>query len=153
MFRKTYDYPAQRQTAAIPDVVHTEAQPRLEGVRVLVADDERDARQMIAMALEHCGARVQTAFSADEASTLAGRQKFDVIVSDLAMPNGDGFSLIRRLRMRGDKTPAIALSAMRGPDIEREVIEAGFSQHVDKPIEMSYLAAAVADVVLKTKSQ
>lgn len=152
MFRKTYEFPAQRQVAAIPDTIVTDIKPSLQGVRVLVADDERDARQMIALALETCGARVQTAYSADEASSLAIRNKFDVIVTDLAMPNGDGFSLIRRLRMRGDKTPAIALSAMRGADIEKEVQEAGFVQHVDKPIEMSYLTAAVADVVFKAKS-
>jgi CheY-like chemotaxis protein len=153
MFRKTYEFPAQRQTAAIPDLVTITAHPNLEGTRILVADDERDARQMIQLALESCGAKVHAAYSADEAASLAGKYKFDVIVTDLAMPGGDGFSLLRRLRLRGDRTPAIALSAMRGSDIEKEVSEAGFIQHVDKPIEMSYLASAVADVIRTGKKE
>jgi CheY-like chemotaxis protein len=102
---------------------------------------------MIQAALEASGARVSTAYNADDAVALAGKQKFDVILSDLAMPGGDGFSLLRRLRLRGDRTPAIALSSLRGPDVEKEVRDAGFVQHLDKPIEILYLTSAVADVV------
>lgn len=147
MFHKNYEYPVQRADAAIRDLVPIEEHAVLTGARVLIADDERDAREMLSLALECCGAQVATAFSAEEAASLASRQKFDLIITDLAMPGGDGFSLLRRLRLRGDRTPAIALSAMRGHAIEMEVREAGFVQHVDKPIEMSFLAAAAADAI------
>lgn len=147
MFRKNYEYPQHRETAATADFVKTQVHPHLEGVSVLVTDDERDARQMLAQSLENCGATVMTAYNVDDAMALVGKNKFDIIVSDLAMPGGDGFSLVRRLRLRGDRTPVIALSAMRGPNIEKEVKDAGFAQHVDKPIELSYLTSAVADVV------
>lgn len=153
MFRKNYEYPQHREPAATPDMVPIAAHPQLEGVKVLVADDERDARQMLQMALEACGASVMTAYNVDEAVGLAAKHSFDIVVSDLAMPGGDGFSLVRRLRLRGDKTPVIALSAMRGPNIEKEVREAGFAQHVDKPIELSYLTSAVADTVRLTRER
>ena len=146
MFRRNYEHPEHREPAAVPDSIPSDADPHLQGLRILVADDERDARQMIRLALETHGASVMTAYNVDDAVAMTGKNHFDVIVSDLAMPGGDGFSLVRRLRLRGDRTPVIALSAMRGLDIEKEVREAGFAQHVDKPIELTYLASAVADV-------
>lgn len=151
MFRKNFESAAHYESATVPDVVPTDAHPNLQGIRVLVADDERDARQLIATALECCGAKVATAFCADDASAQAFRQKFDVIISDLAMPGGDGISLVKRLRLRGDRTPAIALSAMRGETVEKAVRDAGFTQHVDKPVELTFLAAAVADVVWRSR--
>lgn len=153
MFRKTYENPANRQIAMVADAVPIPRLPDLEGTRILVTDDERDARQMIAMALQNCGATVMAASSADDAVALAGKHNFDALVTDLAMPNGDGFSLIRALRLRGKKMPAIALSAMRGYEVEKEVHDAGFALHVDKPIELTYLTAAVADVIWNSKEK
>ena len=153
MFRKTYENPLQRQVAAVPDAVPTHSPADLEGAHVLVADDERDARALIAMALQGCGALVETAHSAEVAVSLASKTDFDAVVTDLAMPGGDGFSLLRALRMRGRKMPVIALSAMRGGDIEQQVHDAGFALHVDKPIELSYLTAAVADVIWNAKNR
>ncbi|HEX9995736.1 MAG TPA: response regulator [Abditibacterium sp.] len=153
MFRKTYETPLQRQIAAVPDANPVPAPASLEGMRVLVADDERDARAMISMALQNCGAVVETAHSVDDAVNLASKVDFDAVVTDLAMPGGDGFSLLRALRLRGRKMPVIALSAMRGSDVEKQVHEAGFALHVDKPIELSYLTAAVADVVYNSKNR
>jgi CheY-like chemotaxis protein len=153
MFRKHYDNPDIRQTAAIPDAVPIAAHANLTGARVLVADDERDARSMISLALQSCGATVETAHTAEAAVALASKYDFDAVVSDLAMPGGDGFSLLRALRLRGKKMPVIALSAMRGPEVEKEVKDAGFALHVDKPIELSYLTAAVADVIWNAKNK
>ncbi|RYG69659.1 response regulator [bacterium] len=153
MFRKTYENPAYRQIAMVADAVPIPRQPDLEGARILVADDERDARQMIAMALQNCGATVYAASSADEAVNLAMKHEFDVLVTDLAMPGGDGFSLLRALRLRTKRMPAIALSAMRGQEVEKDVHDAGFALHVDKPIELTYLTAAVADVIWNAKEK
>lgn len=153
MFRKTYENPTNRQVAAVPDAVPIATHPNLTGCRILVADDERDARSMISLALQSCGAVVETAHTAEAAVTLAGKYDFDAVVSDLAMPGGDGFSLLRALRLRGKKMPVIALSAMRGEEIEKQVKDAGFALHVDKPIELSYLTAAVADVVWNSKNK
>jgi CheY-like chemotaxis protein len=153
MLRKTYEQPLTPQVATIPDTVQIERTPDLKGVKVLVADDERDARNAIAMALGLCGAQVETAHNADEALSAASRTNFDVVLTDLAMPDGDGFSLLRGLRLRQKKMPVIALSAMRGAQIEKEVKDAGFSLHVDKPIELSYITAAVADMVFWSKNK
>ena len=153
MLRKIYEQAQMPQIATIPDTVPIERQPNLAGVKVLVVDDERDARQALSMALELCGAQVETAHNIEEALGATGRTQFDVILSDLAMPNGDGFAFIRGLRLRGKKMPVIALSAMRGPQIEKEVKDAGFSLHIDKPVELSYIAAAVADMVFWSKNK
>jgi CheY-like chemotaxis protein len=147
MFRKQYDITGHHQPAAVPDEISTPQIPDLNGIKVLVADDERDARSAVATALQMSGAIVGTAHCADAALTLASKHDFDVLVTDLSMPGGDGVSLLKALRLRGKKMPAIALSALRGGNVEKEIREAGFALHVDKPIEVSYLAAAVADVV------
>ena len=153
MFRKQLEYPDHQAPAAIPDLVPIDEQPSLQNARILVVEDEADARQMISLALQGCGAKVETAYNAETAINLTAREKFDAIVTDLAMPGGDGFSLLKRMRFRGDRTPAIVLSAMRGPEIEQQVADAGFAQHIDKPIELSYLTAAVADLVSASKNR
>lgn len=153
MFRKQIEYPDHQAPPTIPDLVPVARQPNLKNARILVVDDEADARQMIALALQGCGAQVETAYNAEVAVNLTAREKFDAIVTDLAMPGGDGFSLLKRIRFRGDHTPAIVLSAMRGPEIECQVADAGFAQHLDKPLELSYLTAAVADLVNATQNR
>ncbi|MBW3636958.1 MAG: response regulator [Armatimonadetes bacterium] len=135
------------RVAAIPDAVPIPQQHTLIGARVLVADDERDARSLISLALQSAGAHVVTAHCASEAVKMALQNDFDILVTDLSMPDGDGFSLLRSLRLRGKKMPAIALSALRGPEIEQKVKDAGFALHLDKPIEVSFLTAAVTDAL------
>lgn len=141
------------KTATVPDAVPIPMQASLIGARVLVADDERDSRSLISLALQSGGANVQTAHSAGEAVEMALKTDFDVLVTDLSMPNGDGFSLLRSLRLRGKKMPAIALSALRGPEIEKQVKDAGFALHLDKPIEVSFLTSAVADVIWNARQK
>ncbi len=155
MFRKQYDITGHHQPAAVPDMIATTQPPDLSGIKVLVADDERDARAAVATALQMNGAIVGTAHCADAAISLASKHDFDVLVTDLSMPGGDGVALLKALRLRGKKMPAIALSALRGGSVEKEVSDAGFALHIDKPIEMTYLAAAVADLVFldRTKPQ
>jgi signal transduction histidine kinase len=120
--------------------------PNLEGIRILVVDDEADAREAIAIVLEQCGASVTTASSVPEAMTGYAGAAFDAIVSDIAMPHEDGFALIARLRERGS-TPALALTAYASADDEQRVLAAGYQAYLTKPIVATDLGDAVARLV------
>jgi len=124
------------------------ALPRLDGVHVLVVDDEADVRKLLGAVMEQCGAEVATAASASDGLRAFERERPDVIVSDIAMPDADGFDLIHGIRAlpveRGGQVPAIALTAYtRRQDAER-VLAAGYQMHVGKPVEPEALARAVA---------
>jgi CheY-like chemotaxis protein len=127
----------------------------LDGVRVLVVDDEADARRMLAKVLERVGARVTTAGSAGEALTALGAataaaESLDVLVSDVGMPEQDGYDLIREVRKRGHQVadlPAVALTAFARKDDVREALEAGFQMHLPKPVDVRDLMAAIAHLV------
>src|SRR5262245_42991852 len=124
------------------------ALPRLDGVHVLVVDDEADVRKLLGAVMEQCGAEVATAASAADGLRVFERERPDVIVSDIAMPDADGFDLIHGIRAlpveRGGQVPAIALTAYtRRQDAER-VLAAGYQMHVGKPVEPEALARAVA---------
>jgi PAS domain S-box-containing protein len=125
---------------------HTDERP-LGHVRVLVVDDEADARDLIAASLVRSGAEVITVGSAGEAIALVERFRPDVLVSDLAMPDTDGFSLIRELRRRetelGRHLPAVALTAYAEKEMGRRALEAGFQVHVAKPFEPQRLVATI----------
>jgi signal transduction histidine kinase len=127
----------------------------LGGIRVLVVDDEPDARELIAYLLETCGMKVQVAGSAAEALALLASDLPDVVVSDIGMPDEDGYSLIRSIRTlpRDDQKgiPAIALTAYaRNEDRTRALVE-GFNVYMSKPVEPATLAAAVAELAGPTR--
>jgi signal transduction histidine kinase len=122
----------------------------LDGIRVLVVDDDEDSRDLIACVLAEQGATVASASSADEAMRQLANGVPDVLLSDIGMPDVDGYSLLRRIRSmpvdRGGETPAIALTAYaRAVDAER-AFSAGFQAHVTKPIDHEVLTAVVADL-------
>ncbi len=121
--------------------------PRLDGLSVLVVDNEPDARDLVAAALRLHGARVVTAASADEALAALERESPDVLVSDIGMPDTDGYELVRRVRAlpagRGAVRAAALTAYDRGGDRER-ALAAGFDAHIGKPVEPAVLAAAVA---------
>jgi CheY-like chemotaxis protein len=123
--------------------------PSIAGLRLLVIDDEPDSRRTIAAILEQYGAIVTTAASVKEGLTLSARQSFDVLLCDIAMPEQDGYSLIRRIRSLPDdksRTPAVALTAYGRPS-EREIALAeGFDEYLKKPVEPEDLISLVADV-------
>jgi signal transduction histidine kinase/CheY-like chemotaxis protein len=124
--------------------------PELNGVHVLVVDDEADARELISEMLESCKARVTTAASAEEAMARIRDVRPDVIVSDIAMPGEDGYDLIRRLRTLpeacGRRTPAVALPAYtRFADRTRALV-AGCNMHVPKPVEPTELIAVLSSL-------
>jgi|GEM_PF-4469990 len=126
---------------------------RLDGLRVLVVDDESDAREVIAMLLTHAGAIVTTASSAAEALQLLSTAKPVVLVSDLGMPDQDGFDLIRQVRARGYQAgdlPSVALTAFVQKDDQRRAIMAGFQVHVPKPVDPHDLTSAIASLAGRT---
>jgi CheY-like chemotaxis protein len=117
---------------------------------LLVVDDEEDALALVSRVLTVNGAQVHAANSAREALAMLGSLKPDVIVSDIGMPDEDGYSLVRKIRAlpaeHGGKTPAIALTAYaRAEDAER-AFAAGYQLHISKPVDPAHLAAMVARV-------
>jgi PAS domain S-box-containing protein len=122
----------------------------LAGVKVLIVDDQPDARDLIERVLRDCGAAVFAAASADEAIAFVEAERPHVLVSDLGMPEVDGFELLRRVRglgpVRGGALPAIALTAFARSQDRTRALRAGFLAHVTKPVELSELVATVAAV-------
>jgi CheY-like chemotaxis protein len=120
------------------------------GIRILVVDDQPDARALVARVLADCNAEVVTAASADEALALIESERPHVMVSDIGMPGMDGYELLRRVRAlgeeRGGKVPAIALTAFARSEDRTRALRAGFLVHVSKPVEPSELIATVASV-------
>ena len=123
----------------------------LSGVRILVVDDEADGRELVKRVLVDCGATVFTAGAADEALSLVEREQPQVLVSDIGMPQVDGFELLRRVRAlgpaKGGAVPAIALTAFARAEDRTQALHAGFAVYVAKPVEPSELVATVASVV------
>jgi PAS domain S-box-containing protein len=149
---RTSDF--QRSSAPprrIPSESRLEAPPQaLRGLRVLVVDDDEDARTLVKAVLEACGSAVRTASSAAEGMSAIARETPDVLISDIGMPGEDGYDLIRRVRAlpssRGGDIPAAALTAFARAEDRRRVLSAGYSTHIPKPVEPAELVAAVASL-------
>jgi PAS domain S-box-containing protein len=122
----------------------------LVGLRVLVVDDDADARQVVSMALTCCGARTEAAGSAREALQMMDDFRPDVLVSDISMPGEDGYSLIRRVRAMAahglGNVPAVALTGLADNGERDRALMAGFQQFVPKPVEADALAEVVRSV-------
>jgi PAS domain S-box-containing protein len=122
----------------------------LAGLKVLVVDDQPDARELIKRVLEDCGAEVFVAGSAAAALAALPGWRPDVLVSDIGMPDTDGYELLRRIRAlgveRGGKIPAIALTAFARSEDRTRALRAGFVVHVAKPVDPAELVATVASV-------
>jgi signal transduction histidine kinase/ActR/RegA family two-component response regulator len=131
--------------------------PDLSGIKVLVVDDQPDARDMIKRVLEDCDADVVTAGSAAEALRAVEEGRPDVLVSDIGMPDVDGYELLRRIRALGPPPgghlPAIALTAFARSEDRTRALRAGFLAHLSKPVEPSELLATVASVVGRAGDQ
>ncbi len=124
--------------------------PQLSGLRILVVDDQPDARSFLGTLLQAQGATVCAAASTAEAIQTFARERPDVIVSDIAMPGEDGYDLIRRLRafpaLEGGLTPAVALTAYVRDEDVAAALHAGYQRHVRKPVIVSELIGAVAEL-------
>jgi CheY-like chemotaxis protein len=129
---------------------------RLEGVRVLVVDDVRAVREVVASILSHDGAKVTAVGSAEEALDALQGERPDVLLSDLAMPGKGGYWLIGQVRAlppeRGGVTPAVALTAFAGPEHRASVLRAGFQLHVEKPVALDDLIEAVSMLALRKRA-
>ena len=127
----------------------------LSGIKVLVVDDEPDARQLVRRVLRECGAEVAVAESAGEAMKLVESFRPDILVSDIGMPEQDGYDFIRQVRGRlAAKTlPAVALTAFARSEDRKRALLAGFQTHVAKPVDPAELVAVVASLVERTGGQ
>lgn len=130
--------------------------PELQGLRVLVVDDEPDARDLVMAVLADCGALVTTAPSVAVAMSALEQEVPDVLLSDIGMPVEDGYSLIARIRAmprsRGGSTPAACLTGYTTFEDRRRALTAGFNMHLAKPIEPSELIAVVANLSRMAKA-
>jgi len=128
--------------------------PELDGLRVLVVDDEADTSDLLQVILEGCGVQVKTASSAAAALEAIATEPFDVLISDIGMPDEDGYSMIAKVRAlgeeRGGKIPAAALTAYASEEDRIRVLRSGFQIHVPKPISPSELIAVVANLAGRT---
>jgi signal transduction histidine kinase/ActR/RegA family two-component response regulator len=141
---------ASRQPAASSA---TNVVPQLGHIRVLVVDDERDARELLIAALNQAGADASSVASAEQALQLllgASDRKPQVLIADIGMPGASGYDLVRRLRIgetAGARVPALAVTAYAAADDRRRAMEAGFDGHLAKPITPEALIAAVQLVI------
>jgi PAS domain S-box-containing protein len=124
---------------------------RLDGVKVLIVEDQADTRELLGSMLQVCGASVVTVSSAAEALELFPLLRPDLLVSDIAMPSADGYDLIESIRRlpedRGGGIPAIALTAYAREEDRVRVVEAGFQLHLPKPVDSAALVSAIAKLV------
>lgn len=116
-------------------------------MRILLVEDHGDTSRVMQRFLAAEGHKVQVAADVATALKLAVEQPFDLLLSDLGLPDGSGFDLMRALRAKGLHTPAIALSGYGQEQDIRQSHEAGFAAHLTKPVSLSKLAEAMAEVV------
>ncbi|HYP01061.1 MAG TPA: PAS domain S-box protein [Pyrinomonadaceae bacterium] len=139
-------HPAARDT--LPNY---ECPDRLDGLKVLIVDDEPDTRELLKMGLAQCGAEVKATGSVAEALGAIVAEVPDLLISDIGMPDEDGYELIRRVRglpiERGRKVPAIALTAYARVEDRMQALRVGYQMHVPKPVELAELVAVAASLV------
>jgi PAS domain S-box-containing protein len=125
--------------------------PELDGLKILVVDDETSTCEMVGVAFEQCGSKVKTANSAASALALLCEWQPDVLVADISMPEMDGYELIRRVRAldenEGGAIPAVALTALARVEDRLKALSVGYQMHVAKPVELEELRSVVASLV------
>jgi CheY-like chemotaxis protein len=136
------------QTSVPTQISHEKSPASLTGLRILIVDDELDARELVVAMLGRSGAIMKSAASASEAMGLVESWKPDVLIADIGMPVEDGYGLIKRLRAlpkeQGGQTPALALTAYARTDDRVRALSAGYQVHLSKPVDRAELAAVVA---------
>jgi CheY-like chemotaxis protein len=127
--------------------------PRLDGVRALIVDDESDARELTKRVLQDQGASVRVAASGPEALEMLQLDSADVLISDIGMPDMDGYQFMRRLRAvepKGSRIPALAVTAFARPDDRKQAIMAGYHAHLAKPFDMAEFVIVIAGLAGRT---
>lgn len=140
----------RQSTVRLSDPLQTVELPRLEDTRVLLVDDDADGCELVSAILVARGAKVRCVTSGPEALGIVARERFDVILSDIGMPDMDGYEFMRALRKAeqgGSKlTPAIAVTAYAGTADRQRALLSGYQMHIAKPIEAAELVAAIASL-------
>ncbi|HET6853936.1 MAG TPA: PAS domain S-box protein [Pyrinomonadaceae bacterium] len=142
-------HPAARELLPADDVAD-----RLDGMRILVVDDEADTRELLRQGLEYCGAKVKVVGTAGEALDSLVTFAPDILISDIGMPGVDGYELIRRIRglpannLR--RIPAIALTAYTRVEDRLHALRAGYDMHVPKPVELAELVAVATSLTRRS---
>jgi len=138
------------QSAISQDVRESKPPSGLQDIKVLVVEDTTDMREYITFVLEQSGANVVAVATAAEALTALAQFRPEVLVSDIGMPEVDGYMLMRQVRMRspeqGGQTPAVALTAYVGEINQQQALAAGFQRHLAKPVEPEALVKVIADL-------
>ncbi len=140
------------ETLANADAVFREGsdQPSLAGLHILIVDDETDALDLITVELVQHGATVKAVTNAEDALAALEQENFDLLISDIGMPQKDGYELIREVRRneqgKGKRMPAVALTAYARVQDRMQAIMTGFSTHVAKPVEANELIMVVASL-------
>ena len=155
MIAHTGDAPPDKPPSATgsgrPDAPLRSRRVSLSGVRVLAVDDDDDAREVLGFLLEGVGADVTTAASAADAFELAKSKRFDIVISDIGMPDRDGYELIMDIRSlpsgAGGTTPAIALTAFAREEDRMRALRAGYQRHLAKPVDASALLDTIKRLV------
>jgi PAS domain S-box-containing protein len=135
---------------AIGSSLTLDCPPSIEGTKLLVVDDEPDARMLLRAILEQCGAEVETCESAAQALKLIAEYNPDILVSDIGMPDEDGYDLIRKIRVNekgsGNRLPAVALTAFARTEDRLRALSAGYNMHIPKPVEPAELIVVIANL-------
>jgi signal transduction histidine kinase/ActR/RegA family two-component response regulator len=151
---KVASHTGEGQPEDVAPIVSRQPKVRLDGLRVLVVDDEADARRILVLVLEKAGAIVTAAGSVREGIEALPKARPDVLVSDLGMPDQDGFDLIRQVRDEGydaSDLPAVALTAFVQKDDARLALLAGFQVHVPKPVDPHHLTSVIAQLAGRSR--
>ncbi|MEH2069277.1 MAG: PAS domain-containing protein [Nostoc sp.] len=153
----TVRLPAIEESEAAGKATKTEAAEKkfdssqFNGLRILIVDDDADTREFVGFLLEQKGALITTTASASEALNSIAQSVPDLLISDLAMPEMDGYSLIEQIRamskQQGREIPAIALTAYVAESDRQQILAAGFEKHVAKPVQPIELLTSIADLI------
>ncbi len=133
---------ARNTPAAIPD-----ADRPLEGVRLLLVEDDADSREMMTLLLEHAGAQVTPAVNAIAALMKLDELQHDIVVADVGLPQMDGYTLMRTIRDKGFTMPAVALTGYASAEDRQQALEAGFDDHLGKPVSPDMLVQVLGSVI------
>jgi len=144
------DKSGKQKAEGNPSPLTPESSP-LTGMRILVVDDDTDSREFVAFALEQLGAQVSTVTSAGEAIATLARAQPNILLSDIGMPDMDGYMLMRQIRAmppeQGGQILAIALTAYAGEIDRQQALEAGFQHHLAKPVEPDELVKVILNLL------
>lgn len=132
--------------ASLPASAAAAAQTKIRGIKVLLVEDDRDGRETVEQLLRHHGGEVRAVESAEHAIQLLREERFDVLISDIGMPEVDGYELLARVRAEGNRIAALALTAFARPEDKVKALNVGYAAHVSKPVEPRELIDAVANM-------